>query len=102
MSELILNFLCVELVPISLFSLVGRRREAGRVFHIRASYVRYYFVILVLWLKGISAVRVVLRILFGLSRGSRLLRKLIKFYLHCFSPLLSSPYFSELIIKFVT
>ena len=70
MCELILSFLCVELVSTSPFSLIGRRREAGSAFHIRASYVSYSFVV-ASWFSGISAVgRIALGILFGLSQSS--------------------------------
>ena len=64
-----MKFSSVELVSTSPLSLVGRRRETGRVFDIRASYVSYSFVV-VSWLKGTGAVgRIVSGILFGLSQG---------------------------------
>ena len=40
-----LKFSCVGLVSTSPLPLVGRRREAGRVFDIHASYVSYSFAI---------------------------------------------------------
>ena len=61
---------CVELVSTSPLSLVGRRREAGRVFDIGASYASYSFVV-VSWLKTTDAVgTIVLIILYSLSKGS--------------------------------
>ena len=53
------------------FSLVGRRREGGKVFHTCASYVSYGFMV-ARGLKVIGAIgRIVIEILFGLSQGCR-------------------------------
>ena len=43
----LLKFSYVDLVSTSPLSLIGRRREAGRVLDIRASYVTYSFVVVI-------------------------------------------------------